>query len=201
MDYNSIFPKLWIGSCPRSGEEIDRLAQEARINAILTLLTDEDIGRRGMDWPRLQAHCDNRGIKVHRVPVMDGDSADLREKLADCVCVLDHLLADGHTVYLHCVAGIERSPSVAIAYLHWCLEYGLEEAAAYVDNRRGCSPDVEAIRLATQDLLRADLVRERILRKAVALWRELSSEADQKAAWEEARRYVLRKIIAERAPV
>jgi protein-tyrosine phosphatase len=192
MDYDGIFPKLWVGSHPRNPEEIDRLVREARISAILSLLTDEDLGRLGVDWPELQAQCGRRRVELRRLPVIDGDTADLRERLVDCVCVLDGLLAAGRTVYLHCAAGIERSPSVAIAYLRWCMGYDLDEAAAYVNSCRGCSPDIETIELATRDLLRGDLVRQRIERKAI----ELSGGAES-AAWGEARKHVLRQLIME----
>ena len=151
MDYNSILPKLWIGSCPHSREEIDRLLQESRAGAILSLVTDQDIDRLSLRWSELEDHCARRGIDLIREPVMDGDSADLRNRLPDCVRLLDRLLVGGQGVYLHCVAGIERAPSVAVAYLHWCLGYRLEKAAEYVKSRRGCSPDLDAIRTATRD--------------------------------------------------
>ncbi len=171
MDFSRIFPKLWIGSCLRDIEEIDCLAQETGASAILSLMTDQDIARFCVPWPALASHCSKKGIELRRWPVEDGDSEDLREKLPDCVAMLYRLLASQHCVYLHCVAGIERSPSVAIAYLHWCLGYDLEEAFAYVDESRGCSPDLEAIRLATEDLLGGaprDKAWRMVLRNSIA---------------------------------
>ncbi len=196
MDYNGILPRLWVGSCLRSAGEIDRLVREVRITAIISLLTDPDIERLGIDWQVLQTHCVRRGVRLYRLPVKDGDSQDLREKLPDCVRLLDELLVSSATVYLHCAAGIERSPAVAIAYFDWCLGYDLEEAAAYVDRRRGCSPDLDAIALATRDLLSGDEVRQRIARKALEISQSIKDET-----WRKARKLVLRELVMERRPI
>ncbi len=196
MDYDRVFPKLWVGSCPRNTEEIERLIQDARVSAILSLVTDGDMRLLGSDWPRLPLRLNTRGVQVRRFPIRDGDTEDLRAKLPACVRLLDGLLAAGHTVYLHCVAGIERSPSVAIAYMHWCMRYELQEAADYVDRCRGCSPDLEAINLATRDLLRGEAVRARIERKAI----ETSGGVVEEAAWRDAVKQVLRELVMESEP-
>lgn len=78
----------------------------------------------------------------------DFDPVDLQEKLPKCVLALDQLLATGHSVYLHCTEGAGRSPTVAIAYFPWCLGCDLDQAAAYVKERWGRSPNTEAIQLA-----------------------------------------------------
>jgi len=75
----------------------------------------------------------------------------LREKLLECVDTLVQLLAAGHTVYLHCTAGIGRSPTVAIGYLHCHLGWQLDAAVRYVKQVRQCSPHVEALRRAILD--------------------------------------------------
>ncbi len=195
MDCSRIFPRLWLGARLHGEDEIDRLAQETRANAIVSLLTDEDLLRLGIDWISVQAHCDRRRIELRSLPVRDGDTGDLRDKLPDCVRSVCELLDAGRTVYLHCTAGIERSPTVAVAYLHWCMGYELDEAAAYVSRCRGCSPDVGAITLATLDLLRSEAVRGRIEKVAG----EFGGAAGP-IARKEAQRRILREIILERNP-
>jgi hypothetical protein len=191
MDYDRIFPRLWVGSCPHDEREVGRLVQEARISAILCLLSDEDIERLELDWPHLEEFGRLRRIEMSRLPVTDGDTRDLQGKLPECVRLLDRLLAAGHSVYLHCAAGIERSPSVAVAYLYWVLGYELEEAAAYVGGCRGCSPDLDAIRMATRELLCGEAVR--IDREA-----SMDSPDAGRAAREAAERRVLRELIVQR---
>ena len=69
--------------------------------------------------------------------------------------LVDGLMKDGHTVYVHCNAGMNRSPSTVIAYLHWIEGQALEEAVRHVTRCRSCSPYVDAIMLATEDRARA----------------------------------------------
>ena len=78
----------------------------------------------------------------------DFDSVDLREKLPECVRALKSLLSNGHTVYLHCTLGATRSPTVAVAYLHWCQGWTLEQAVMQVKGHWQCTPDVDAVQLA-----------------------------------------------------
>ena len=61
------------------------------------------------------------------------------------------MLRQGHTVYVHCNMGINRSPSIVIAYLHWVQGWDLEKATDHVLKCRSCDPYVDAIGLAGED--------------------------------------------------
>jgi len=148
MHYAQLLPRLFVGSHPRLLEDIERLQQQAGVTAIMNLQTDEDLRSLQLAWEPLRAGCLTSGLALLRLPVRDGDSLALAAKLRECVRALDRLLWSGHTVYLHCTAGVNRSPTVAIAYLHWCWGWDLEVAVVYVRHRRECSPNLEAIRLA-----------------------------------------------------
>lgn len=150
MHCDRIEPRLYVGTCPRETTDIDDL-KRLGVTAVLNVQTDDDLAFWGVSWDDLVARYDELGIEVRRVPVRDFDPESLRLGLPECVRVLDELLGDGHTVYVHCSAGINRSPSVVIAYLHWIEGRPLDEAAAHVMQRRACDPYVEAIRLASED--------------------------------------------------
>jgi protein-tyrosine phosphatase len=132
-------------------EDIDRLQQEFGIAAVLSAQTEDDFAYWGIGWRRLESHYRRTGVEYRRVPVRDFDPEDLRRKLPRCVEVLDELLRQGHTVFVHCTGGVNRSPSIAIAYLHWVQGWSLERAADHVRKCRSCEPYLEAIRLASQD--------------------------------------------------
>jgi len=155
MDYDQILPQLFVGSYPRTSDDIARLQTECGITAVLNIQTDEDPRSLNLPWDALQAHCASCGIAFQNAPVRDGDTLELRDKLPGCVRALDELLKSGHTVYLHCTAGMNRSPTVAIAYLWWCRGWSLKDAAAHVARRRDCAPDLEALREAVWDPLDA----------------------------------------------
>jgi protein-tyrosine phosphatase len=132
-------------------EDVDQLKRDVGITAVLNVQTEDDFAQWGIDWPRLESQYERSGIECRRVPVQDFDAEDLRQKLPRCVEVLDELLREGHVVLVHCSGGVNRSPSIAIAYLHWVQGWSLEKAAAHVRKCRSCDPYVEAIRLAGLD--------------------------------------------------
>jgi hypothetical protein len=151
VDVSQILPNLFVGSYPASPADIDRLRREFGVTAVLNVQTDDDMHYWGVPWRRLEAHYRKAGIEVRRVPVRDFDPDDLRRKLPQCVDALDQLLEVGRTVYVHCNMGMNRSPSIVIAYLHWVLGRDLEQATAHVLKCRSCDPYIEAIRLASED--------------------------------------------------
>ena len=151
MDYHRIVSKLFIGSYPETLADVDRLRRDAGVTAVLNLQTDDDMRYFKLDWDALFDAYKSCGIELHRVPVRDFDAADLQEKLPAGVSTLKGLLEAGHTVYLHCSAGCGRSPTVAIAYLFWCYGWSLDRAVTHVTQCRSCSPNIDAIRLATAE--------------------------------------------------
>jgi atypical dual specificity phosphatase len=151
MDYSQILPNLHVGSCPRSPEDIDRLKREAGVTAVVNLQTSGDFTYWDIDWPELEAYYRESGVVVRWLPIQDFNRDALREGLPKCVEVVDGLVKEDHTVYVHCNIGVNRSPSVVIAYLHWVEGRALDEAVDHVMRFRSCDPYVEAIRLATED--------------------------------------------------
>jgi protein-tyrosine phosphatase len=151
MDFDEILPHLFVGPCPLEPAEIDLLKTHCGITAVLNLQTDEDFASWGINWQEVEAAYRRLGIEVRRVPVEDFNREDLRQRLPACVQSLDELLRSGHTVYVHCSGGVNRSPSTVVAYLHWIQGMAFDEAVSYVTERRDCDPYVEAIRLATED--------------------------------------------------
>lgn len=151
MNFDEILPRLLVGSCPESFEDLELLKRSEGVSAILSLQTDGDLRWLGLELGVLEDSCARLGLLFRRVPVTDMDSQDLRLRLADCVRALDELLAAGHKVYLHCTAGAGRSPGVAIAWLVWRAGWNLRQAHAWVTQRRPSSPDLEAIRDAISE--------------------------------------------------
>jgi Dual specificity phosphatase, catalytic domain len=155
LTYAQILPNLFIGSHPRTIDDIDRLRREAGITAVLNIHTDDDMRSVDLDFPPLEAHYKACSIVLRRTPMVE-EQVELRAKLYNSVQALSLLLAEGHTVYLHCTAGIGRAPTVAIGYLHTCLGWGLDDAINHVKLARQCAPHVEALRLALADQAAGD---------------------------------------------
>jgi protein-tyrosine phosphatase len=148
IDYNRIQPRLLVGAFLESEHEIEMLRRQEGVTAVLNLQTNEDIGVGRFFAEPPETLYAASGVRLYRVPVRDFDESHLQQRLPECVTALHRLLEEGHTVYLHCTAGVNRSPTVAIAYLHWCLGWELDSAVKHVGERRYCSPKVDAIRQA-----------------------------------------------------
>jgi hypothetical protein len=150
LTYAQILPNLFIGSHPRTVEDIERLRRETGITAVLNIHTDDDMRAVNLDFPPLQEHYQTCTVILRRAPMVE-EQIELRAKLCVAIEALEALLAQGHIVYLHCTAGIGRAPTVAIGYLHSCLGWKFEDAVAHVKMRRQCAPHLEALRLALAD--------------------------------------------------
>lgn len=142
MKCGCVLPNLFVGPAPNDEADFKQL-QAMKITAILSLQTEEDV-MNGFENCRRAAS--ERGFTFHNAPVADFDRADLRRKLRDCVARLNNLLENGDVVYLHCTAGVTRSPTVAAAFLHWKQGWTLNQAITHLANVRNCYPDAEIIR-------------------------------------------------------
>ena len=74
---------------------------------------------------------------VHaRVAVRDFDHADQALMLPEAVRALATLLALGHSVYVHCTAGINRATLTVVGYYTFVKGWGLDDALAHVRTAR-----------------------------------------------------------------
>lgn len=145
IDFNKVLPELYIGTVPRTIQDVDRLKSECGITAVLNLQTDEDMIVYRLDWPSIEQYYRACQIEIWRLPVRDFDLEALTEKLPECAATLAKMIRAGHRVYLHCTAGINRSPTVAVAYLHRYLGYDLDRAFKMVRECRTCDPYLAAL--------------------------------------------------------
>jgi len=145
MDIAIVTPELLVGPAPHDPEDYDQLVRE-RVTAILSLQTSDDLVERTL----ADAETSAKGARFafRNVPVTDFDSLDLKCKLPLCVLALDELVGAGHRVYVHCTAGVTRSPTVVAAYLHWKMGWHLEKALEQLHEVRACCPQGDLIRRA-----------------------------------------------------
>ena len=135
-DIHEIQPGLWLGPCPRSPEFIRALREDYGIDSLVSVQTDADLRAMGLSWATLWRVLMARDIAASRVPIVDFDDSSLRAGLTDAVQAVQSMRAAGRTVYVHCSIGINRSPTVVIA---WLVRHGglsLDEAWQLVRERR-----------------------------------------------------------------
>ncbi len=120
--------------------DVGWLRTEHGVTAVVNLQDDGDLRSKGLVVADLEAAYRAHGVAFHRQPVPDGDDEALAARLDTLLPLLDRLVGDGGRVYLHCNAGFNRAPTVAIAYLHVAHGLTLAAARAEVAARRTCLP-------------------------------------------------------------
>jgi protein-tyrosine phosphatase len=130
---------LLVGEFPRL-EDIPWLKAEFGVTAIHNLQDDEDLVLNGLRESELAEACRSNGIKFVRTQIQDGSADAMAERLGDTLEALASLIHQGERVYLHCNGGLNRAPTLAVAYLRAHGEMSLDEACAHVKSRRTCGP-------------------------------------------------------------
>lgn len=130
---------LLVGEYPRD-HDIGWLRNEHRVTAIHNLQDDEDLRINALDIAVLREVSARHGIKLVRTPIQDGSADDMAVRLRAALSDLAALVEGRERVYLHCNAGLNRAPTLAIAYLRAHGGMSLDEALAHVKKRRWCGP-------------------------------------------------------------
>jgi protein-tyrosine phosphatase len=139
-----IRPSLLVGEYP-TPEDAAWLRDEHGVTAVVSLQDDADLASKGLRLAALERSYREHGLVFHRVPVPDGDDRNLVTRLREIVALIARLIDAGGRVYLHCNAGFNRAPTVAIAYLHVHEGLPLEFARVEVKRLRHCVPYVGAL--------------------------------------------------------
>lgn len=98
------------------------------VKGLLTMAAELPLHKQFMG---LQHYVDYKYI-----PMDDSPTQDLVSNLPDALNFISWQLEKGHTVLVHCAAGISRSASVVIAYLMMTYDMPFRAAYGYVKARR-----------------------------------------------------------------
>ena len=127
--------KIYIGPYPQSLDDF-KLISESGINSILNVQSDKDLIFRQINHQLQLKQAKGLGIKINRYPMEDFNQEDLAEKLKGAGDLLNKLLKEGNTVYVHCTAGMSRAAATVIIYLVLYENYTVEEAANFCKKHR-----------------------------------------------------------------
>lgn len=130
---------LLVGEYP-SHDDIGWLKELYGIAGVHNLQDDDDLRMNGLDPLRIRSECDAQGIEYVRTPIQDGSADAMAERLALALHDLRALVDSSGRVYLHCNAGMNRAPTLAIAFLRAYRQMSLDEAMALVKKQRACGP-------------------------------------------------------------
>lgn len=138
---------LLVGEYPAPGDA-PWLRGEHRVDAVVCLQDEFDLAAKRIDAGALGAAYGAQGIEFVHHPVADADPLGLAAQLGGILADVRRCLGAGRRVYLHCNAGFNRAPTVAIAYLRVHGGMTLAEAWRAVRDRRPCAPYRRALAAA-----------------------------------------------------
>ena len=98
----------------------------------------------------------NKQLTMKSVPLDDYGSSDIASVLAECAAFINSARKNGGACLVHCSQGMNRSPTIVLAYLvsgeytHWTLR----EAWLYVRSRR---PIISPLRVYFEQLQKMEV--------------------------------------------
>ena len=144
--------RLWLGPYPREKKDVQFLKDKG-ITAVLNLQTDADNERLALDWGELRMlySAPEAAMTCCRLPIIDFSHAEIVRFALDGARLVKELHDQGHTVYVHCTAGMGRSAAVCAAYLCLYGKMSPDEALKFMQKHRPIvCPNMEAVREALE---------------------------------------------------
>jgi hypothetical protein len=121
---NEILPRLWLGN--NSAAQDEHFLKDKGIDTVFNCTKD------------LPFHPSVR--RRYRVPVDDNlQAVEIRNMELwsyEIVCKLNTEYKEGHTILVHCAAGMQRSPAVIAMFLIGSFGMTHEQAMEYIKQRR-----------------------------------------------------------------
>ncbi|XP_063297228.1 laforin [Pelobates fuscus] len=146
MHFSRILPNIWLGSCPRQLEHVTiKMKHELGITAVLNFQTEWDIvhNSRGcnpypdnMSQETMIRMYKEAGLKYVWIPTADMSTEARIQMIPQAVYLLFGLLENGHTVYVHCNAGVGRSTAAVCGFLMYVIGWSLRKAQYFLASRR-----------------------------------------------------------------
>lgn len=135
--------KLYLSAMPGREEPLEEFLQEAEeagINHILCLVSDEEIAEKSPEY--LEAiHHGTIPARLWQHPIPDYGAPDQPDEILQAVDAMKQALIRGESVVIHCAAGIGRTGMVATALL---IRLGFSQpVATRTIEQAGSTPETE----------------------------------------------------------
>lgn len=165
IHFSRVLPRIWLGSCPRQVEHVTiKMKHELGITAVMNFQTESDVVnnshgcRRDPEQPMtpetMMRLYKDTGLAYVWIPTPDMSTEGRVRMLPQAVLLLHALLENGHTVYVHCNAGVGRSTAALCGFLMYVLGWSLRKVQYFVTAKRAAVYiDEEALVRAQSDFV------------------------------------------------
>ena len=137
LEINPNLDKLLTNRNPISIDFIDRITDKIYLGGLegatdLVFLSEEKITHvlSLLDW-KIEVPK-NLNITHKLINISDIESSNLFQYFKECI----EFIESANKIYIHCMCGVSRSPSIVIAYLMWKTRCSLDDTYAFVLSRR-----------------------------------------------------------------
>jgi predicted protein tyrosine phosphatase len=130
--FADVLDGLVIGAYPLDARDVGMLSR-MQIDRVLNLVEDDEYKSR--DREAVQAALREAGIDEQRLSLIDYGGLPA-SAIEAAVQEVNRWLDEGHTVYLHCRAGWQRSAAVAAGVVALRDGLDIDEALAFVQHRK-----------------------------------------------------------------
>lgn len=146
MDYNEIIPGMFVGNM-----QIDiEILKALNIMQILSV---------GFDYAITDI------IPCKFISVCDDPSENIYQYFDDTFDCIDNILQRNESIYIHCIAGVSRSTTIATAFLMKKNGWSISDALAQVQSKRSMADPnsgfIEQLKLYQSNFL-IPIVRDRL---------------------------------------
>ncbi|XP_067839813.1 laforin isoform X2 [Heptranchias perlo] len=146
IHYSRILPRIWLGTCPRQIEHVTiKLKHELGVTAVMNFQTEWDVVHNSQGCNRkaepmkpefmMELYRDT-GLAYVWLPTPDMSTEGRVKMLPQAVYLLHGLLENGHTVYVHCNAGVGRSTATVCGFLMYIFGWSLRKVQYFVTSKR-----------------------------------------------------------------
>ncbi|XP_020488554.2 laforin [Labrus bergylta] len=165
MHFSRVLPRVWLGSCPRQVEHVKiKMKHELGVTAVMNFQTERDMVNNSSGCrrdpeevmtPETMMHLyKDCGLVYVWIPTADMSTEGRIRMLPQAVFLLHGLLENGHTVYVHCNAGVGRSTAALCGLLMYVLGWSLRKVQYFVAAQRpAVYIDEEALIQAQADFM------------------------------------------------
>lgn len=110
--------------------------RSSKVRAVLSLQSKRDLKAFNIDIDRLHQLYRKHDITPFTLEILDMKMEDFVRKSNEAVKLLRQLVETYGSVYVHCTAGIFRSPQLIAIYLILYESYSIENAINHIKLRR-----------------------------------------------------------------
>jgi len=182
---------------------VDRLVDEAGVEAIICLQSDACFEALKIDWPSIRERAMERGVVMTRIAVRDFDHNDQANMLPEAVRTLAGQIHHNRRTYVHCTAGINRATLTTVGYLTFMRGMNLDDAVRVVKERRSVAhPYIDCWRTVHKRLL--DGRGEELGYLSGQIYKErceTGEQGDSNSDWEAAERRLIAETFQRRVGV